>query len=81
MESHRIKVVLDPCLAGSVLKRKVGGQVEAIGDRVSGADRPRKDVGVRVNERMIERVVSENVLAGIIITKENGRFPMASGQG
>ena len=34
-------------------------------------------MGVRVNERMIERLVSENILARIIITKENRRLPVA----
>ena len=63
------------------MKRKIGGQVETIGDRVGGADRPPINVSVRVNERVVERVVSENVLARIIITKENRRLPMASRQG
>jgi hypothetical protein len=62
VESHGIEVMFNPSLAGSVLKRKIGGQVEAIGDRVGSADRPLVDVGVRVNQRVIERVVTENIL-------------------
>ena len=73
--------MLDPCLAGSVLEREIGGQVEAIGNRVGGAGGPPKDVGVRVNQRVIERSVSENILARIIITKENRCLPVSRRQG
>ena len=68
--------MLDPGLASSVLKRNIQGYIESIGDGVGRTDSERVDMGVRVNERMIERFITENILPRIVITKENGRFPM-----
>lgn len=73
--------MLYPCLTVPVLKRNIQGYIESIGDGIGGADRPGIDMGVRVNERMIERLVSENILARIIITKEKRRLPVAGWQG
>lgn len=71
--------MLDPGLASSVLKRNIQGYIESIGNGVGRTDSERVDMGVRVNERMIERVIPKDVLARIVVAKEDRRFPVSCG--
>jgi hypothetical protein len=73
--------MLYPGLTGPVLKRNIQGYIESIGDGVGGADRPGIDMSVRVNERMIERVIPKDILARVVITKENRGLPLSRWQG
>jgi hypothetical protein len=71
--------MLYPGLTGPVLKRNIQGYIESIGDGVGGADRPGIDMSVRVNQRVIERVIPKDVLARIVVAKEDRRFPVSCG--